>query len=175
MMRVSIGLLLVTFSTAALADTVDVRIQGFAYRPNQITVTAGTTVRWTNMDGIEHTVTSQTGPGTLVPSGLFNSGLMDFHATFEFTFTELGVIDYFCIPHGSSMQGRVTVVAPAPCPADLNGDRTIDLSDLAQLLAAFGASSGEPAFDADADLNASGTVDLTDLAQLLSVFGEPCP
>lgn len=55
-----------------------------------------------------------------------------------------------------------------PCFGDLNGDRTIDLADLALSLASFGR-------DAGGDLTGDGDTDLEDLALLLSVFGTNCP
>lgn len=61
------------------------------------------------------------------------------------------------------------------CPGDLNGDRVIDLSDLAGLLSAFGTMSPEPAYDPSADIDNNGAVDLADLAGLLSGFGTSCP
>lgn len=60
-----------------------------------------------------------------------------------------------------------------PCPADLNGDRQINLSDLATLLSNFGLTAGATA--EQGDLNGDEQVNLTDLAQMLSVFGTPCP
>lgn len=62
-------------------------------------------------------------------------------------------------------------VAP-PCPADLNGDQQINLTDLSVLLANFGISG---ATAAQGDLNGDTQVNLTDLSILLSVFGTPCP
>lgn len=59
-----------------------------------------------------------------------------------------------------------------PCPADLNGDFNVNLTDLAILLAHFGLS-GQTA--ADGDLNGDGDVNLTDLAALLAAFGTACP
>jgi hypothetical protein len=59
------------------------------------------------------------------------------------------------------------------CPADLNGDGSVGLADLAILLSHFGTPSG--ATQADGDLNASGSVDLADLAILLAAFGSDCP
>lgn len=174
-MRIAALLTAGAIGTCALADIVAVEIQFFEYTPSPLTVAAGTTVRWVNLDAIIHTVTSQTGPGTLVPSGLFDSGDMGLDDTFEFTFQQVGTVEYYCIPHGSSMQGRVIVVPPPPCPADVNGDRTINLSDLARLLASFGASSGDPAFDPAADIDDGGAIDLVDLSELLTVFGEDCP
>ena len=59
------------------------------------------------------------------------------------------------------------------CNADLDGDRDIDLSDLAELLGHYGETSG--AVREDGDLDDDGDVDLSDLAELLSVYGTNCP
>lgn len=64
-------------------------------------------------------------------------------------------------------------VTPPPCPGDINGDRQVNLTDLAGLLANFGVASG--ATLSMGDLDGDGDVDLTDLAQLLAVFGTSCP
>jgi plastocyanin len=105
-------------ASAGLAQIVDVRIENFAYSPTPLTVDLNTTVRWTNFDFIEHTVTSQTGQGTLIPSGLFDSGDMPRLSTFSFTFDTPGTFYYYCIPHGSSMQGSVNVL-PEPATITL--------------------------------------------------------
>lgn len=54
---------------------------------------------------------------------------------------------------------------------DLNFDNTVDLSDLAGLLAGFGASLGDANYDPQADLDLDGTIGLGDLAGLLANFG----
>ena len=59
------------------------------------------------------------------------------------------------------------------CPGDLDGDLDIDLSDLAQLLSNYGATSG--AVYEDGDLDEDGDVDLSDLAALLAEYGTICP
>jgi hypothetical protein len=58
------------------------------------------------------------------------------------------------------------------CPGDLDGDGDVDLTDLAQLLAYYGVTSG--AVYEDGDLDGDGDVDLTDLAALLGVYGTTC-
>lgn len=64
--------------------------------------------------------------------------------------------------------------APPPaCPGDLDANRSVDLQDLATLLARFGTPGGASA--ADGDLDADGDVDLQDLAGLLANFGAVCP
>ena len=54
-----------------------------------------------------------------------------------------------------------------PCPADLNGSRTVDGADLASLLQSWGACGAGCA----ADLDASGRVDGADIATLLQAWG----
>lgn len=58
------------------------------------------------------------------------------------------------------------------CPADLDGNGNVDLTDLATLLSHFGQSG---ASGADGDLDGDTQVTLTDLAMLLSAFGTTCP
>jgi hypothetical protein len=55
----------------------------------------------------------------------------------------------------------------SPCPADVNGNGAVDVSDLLAVLAAWGGA------DPDADLNGDGTVDVSDLLDLLAAWG-PC-
>ncbi len=62
--------------------------------------------------------------------------------------------------------------SPAPCPADLNSDHTINTADLTILLGHFGlpvptGTSG--------DINRDGTVNTADLLILLGAFGTACP
>ncbi len=61
------------------------------------------------------------------------------------------------------------------CPGNVNGDNSVDISDLTLMLAAFGSIAGNPEYDPAADFNQSGSIDLTDLAILLANFGSACP
>lgn len=58
------------------------------------------------------------------------------------------------------------------CVGDVDNDGDIDLSDLAELLAHYGTTSG--ATPADGDVDCDGDVDLSDLAALLAVYGTTC-
>lgn len=71
----------------------------------------------------------------------------------------------------NDMRIRLDAVSDC-CPPDVNGDRRIDLVDLAILLTNFGLATGatQPMGDIDFD----GDVDLTDLATLLTQFGTSC-
>ncbi len=85
--------------------TNDIFIQGMAFSPANKTISVGTTIKWTNYDGFNHTVTSGL-PGT--PSGLFDSGNIGSNGTFSYTFTQAGTVNFFCKIH-NSMRGTITV------------------------------------------------------------------
>ena len=80
-----------------------------------------------------------------------------------------------CLAREGEYQGDETGCDPNPCvtcPGDLDGDDGIDLSDVAQLLANYGTTSG--ATYEDGDLDGDGDVDLSDLSALLAVYGTTC-
>ncbi|HXS36520.1 MAG TPA: cupredoxin family copper-binding protein [Flavipsychrobacter sp.] len=77
-----------------------VNINQMKFTPNSITVTAGTTVTWTNTDNMTHTVTSTT--------GVFNSGNLSSGNNFSFKFTTAGTYPYKCTIH-PFMTGTVIV------------------------------------------------------------------
>jgi len=78
-------------NTAGTPGTNEVWIQGMAFSPSTISVAAGTTISWTNKDGIAHTVTSNT--------NIFNSGDIAAGGTFTFTFATAGTYTYHCAIH----------------------------------------------------------------------------
>lgn len=57
----------------------------------------------------------------------------------------------------------------ASCPADLDGNGTVNVADLLTLISNWGAGSGNPA-----DLNGDGVVNVGDLLALISAWGD-CP
>jgi len=63
----------------------------------------------------------------------------------------------------------------APCLGDIDGDGTVDLTDLSMMLAAFGSCDGDSNFNKLADFDDSGCIELGDLAALLGVYGSACP
>lgn len=77
-----------------------VDIKQFAFQPNALTVPVGATLTWTNRDGTQHSVTSET--------GAFDSGLFQEGGSFSFTFGQPGAYAYFCVRH-PSMRASVTV------------------------------------------------------------------
>ena len=87
-------------NTNAPKKTTDATIKNMAFSPAQITVPAGSTVRWTNQDSIPHTVTAD--------NGKFNSGNLSSGNSFEFTFTTPGTYSYHCSIH-PNMKGTIVV------------------------------------------------------------------
>ena len=81
----------------------EVWIQGMAFVPSSITVSAGTTITWINKDGITHTVTSDTG---VTPS--FDSGNIGSGGSSPLNFATAGTYKYHCAIH-PNMMGRVIV------------------------------------------------------------------
>ena len=89
-----------TFATAAAPNTVQLNIKSFMFAPMTLTVKAGSTVTWTNMDQEPHTVVSQT--------GLFSSGALDTSGSFSFKFDKPGTYNYVCTIH-PRMVGTIVV------------------------------------------------------------------
>ena len=79
----------------------EVSMEGIAFQPAEVTVSAGDTVTWTNNDSVGHDVTADSfssgDPGGMAPGD-----------TFEHTFEEAGTFDYVCTVH-PGMEGSVVV------------------------------------------------------------------
>lgn len=82
------------------ASQTDVKIDNFSFTPSTVTVSAGTTVRWTNRDDIPHTVASD--------DNTFKSNALDTDDEFSYTFTKPGTYSYFCSLH-PKMTGKIVV------------------------------------------------------------------
>ncbi len=82
------------------ATGVEVKIDNFTFAPGSVTVTVGTTVRWTNHDDIPHTVVSD--------DKTFKSKVLDTDEAFTYTFTKPGTYSYFCSVH-PKMTAKVVV------------------------------------------------------------------
>ena len=76
------------------------------YDPEIIDVTVGTTILWENVDSTMHTATS--GNPDSGADGVFDSDILSTGDTFEFTFTDAGNYEYYCILH-PWMVGTVNV------------------------------------------------------------------
>jgi plastocyanin len=80
-----------TNGTSGTPGANEVWIQNMAFSPSIITVAAGTTITWTNKDGMAHTVTSDT--------NLFDSGNISSNGSYTHTFTASGTYPYHCAVH----------------------------------------------------------------------------
>ena len=92
-----------TETPALLGETLietTVEMQNFSFKPNILEIPVGAKVIWINRDGVNHTVTSDT--------GVFSSAEFGQNATYEFVFTAPGTYIYHCIPH-PNMTGTITV------------------------------------------------------------------
>ncbi len=85
---------------AATATAPTVHIDNFAFSPQEITITAGTTVTWVNRDDIPHNVVAS--------NKAFRSKVMDTDQQYSFTFATPGTYEYFCALH-PHMKGMVIV------------------------------------------------------------------
>ncbi len=91
---------------APVSGVTQVRIEDFAFSPANIVVDVGTTVTWSNKDGVGHTVTSD--DGDELDSPFLGRGEIYSH-----TFREPGEYAYHCDPH-PNMRGLVTVREAGP-------------------------------------------------------------
>jgi len=64
----------------------------------------------------------------------------------------------------------ITNDTPTDCPADLNGDGFVGVSDVLAGLSEFGCDTG-----CTVDLDGDGATSVSDILTLLSAFGEMCP
>jgi plastocyanin len=87
-------------SVADIADSTRIVAKDFMFNPTPLTVKAGSTVTWTNMDNEPHTVVSDT--------GLFKSGGMDTNESFSFKFDKPGTYHFACSIH-PRMVGTIVV------------------------------------------------------------------
>lgn len=78
-----------------------------AYSPNPIEVKVGDGVTWSNDDSQIHTATSGS-VGSADSGSVFDSGILEPGATFDFVFDKAGTYDYYCTLH-PQMVGTINV------------------------------------------------------------------
>src|SRR3954471_10264766 len=93
--------------TTSAQDAASVTIAGFAFSPASLTITAGTTVTWTNQDSATHTATAD--------DGSWDTGNIAQGASGSVTFNTPGTFTYHCSIH-PNMTGTITVTAAAGAP-----------------------------------------------------------
>jgi plastocyanin len=87
-------------SAAETPDSNRIVAKDFMFMPDALTVKAGSTVTWANMDDEAHTVVSNT--------GLFRSAAMDTNESFSFKFDQPGTYHFTCSIH-PRMVGTIIV------------------------------------------------------------------
>ncbi|MFF7164439.1 plastocyanin/azurin family copper-binding protein [Streptomyces sp. NPDC008086] len=106
-LSVLLGLLFVVPGGRASAATYQVAMSGYAFSPATLTVTAGSTVTWTNQDTAPHDVKTTSGPAA------FHSAMLNKGGSWSFTFTTPGTYAYYCTVH-PNMTARIVVQPAAP-------------------------------------------------------------
>jgi plastocyanin len=94
---------LAAVTPAAAQDSGDVAIavSDNYFDANDVTVSVGATVTFTNVGFDEHTATAD--------RGAFDSDILDPGQSYSYTFTTPGTYTYFCIFH-DGMDGTITVI-----------------------------------------------------------------
>ncbi|MEP9374892.1 cupredoxin family copper-binding protein [Mesorhizobium sp. KR1-2] len=97
---IALGMMAAVQVPVRAGDAASVKIENFAFTPQELTVKVGTTVTFQNDDDIPHLV--------VATDSSFRSKALDTGDTYAFTFTKPGDFPYFCGIH-PHMQGKITV------------------------------------------------------------------
>jgi plastocyanin len=87
-------------ASAGTPGSTTITMKDFMFSPVPLTVSAGSTVTWTNLDDEPHTAVSDT--------GVFRSGAMDTNESFSFKFDKPGTYHFTCSIH-PRMVGTIIV------------------------------------------------------------------
>ncbi len=147
----------------AAADTdfpvlAEVSITDFTFTPANMTVKKGTTVVWTNMDPVDHTVTADT----------FSSSTLESGDSYTYTFDTAGEYPYSCAFH-PQMTGKIIVTDEvaetdeAPDTTSTETEPPRDLEDLYPALSTAGDLDEETAVGTDLLSVTTDTAALNDL------------
>ena len=77
-----------------------VNMKNMVYIPVKLTITAGDTVVWNNIDNVPHTVTADN-------DSTFKSGLFENGKSYQYIFKSAGKYPYHCLIH-PMMKGTIT-------------------------------------------------------------------
>jgi plastocyanin len=88
------------FSVAQAQQSDTVMIKDFMFSPMSMTIKAGSTLTWKNLDDEPHTVVND--------AGLFRSAALDQNDTFQYKFDKPGIYKIFCGIH-PNMRETITV------------------------------------------------------------------
>src|SRR5277367_915472 len=89
-----------TPSRSASPDLHEILISSFMFQPMELTIKAGASVTWTNLDEEAHSVVSD--------AGVFRSGALDTNEHFVYQFATPGVYHFTCSLH-PRMVGTIIV------------------------------------------------------------------
>lgn len=79
-----------------------IKMEGYHFKPDKITVEPGTTVEWINTGKIAHTVTDD--------NAAWDSGSLKPGEKFSHRFDQKGTFKYICVPHEEAqMTGTIIV------------------------------------------------------------------
>ncbi len=99
---IALGILL--SAAPVWAQELKITISEYAFVPAHLTVNVGTTVTWTNLDQVPHSVVGK--------DKKFHSAALDTNDSYSYTFMQPGTYQYFCSLH-PQMMGTVIVVKRA--------------------------------------------------------------
>jgi plastocyanin len=91
---------LALLTAAAPKPALVIHLTDFSFKPASATVSVGDTVQFVNEDPYPHTVTAA--------GGAFDSGNLDEHASWSYTFKKAGTYALTCSYH-PNMKGMLTV------------------------------------------------------------------
>lgn len=80
-------------------STVYVEIKGSEFKPSELRIINGTTVKWKNMDDAFHAINGTN----------FSSPVLDKRETWAYTFNKIGTFEYNCPIHLWMKHGRIIV------------------------------------------------------------------
>jgi len=115
---ITVLLILFIFSSIGFSQTVHViTLSGITFSPDDITVTVGDTVRWSNVQGTHN---------VLADDNSFTSGSpAPAPWTYNHVFTSAGNNPYYCEPHGGPGGNGMSGVVHVQNPVSVPGDETI--------------------------------------------------
>jgi plastocyanin len=90
-----------SYAPTETGSVVDVNVSDSSFQPRATTITAGTTIRWTNRGSVRHSVKSD--------AGHFDSGDLAPGATYNYTFSQRGDFFIRSADNPGVIQGVVTV------------------------------------------------------------------
>jgi plastocyanin len=93
-----------TTQAEAVPAVVDVSIGDNFYKPNDLTIKVGQSVKWRNDGAVAHTVTSDSDS-----SVKFDSGTLQPRGVYALKPGSRGKLTYFCTIHGKVQSGTITV------------------------------------------------------------------